>query len=635
MARRISLSLSSSHHTWIYDVFLNFRGEDTRFYFTDNLYHSLCQKGIHTFIDQEGLRKGEEITPALFHAIQNSRISIVVFSKNYASSTFCLNELVKILECAKEEGRSIYPIFYVVDPSEIRYQTGTYAEVLSKHEAKFHNDADNEKAKKWRKALQEAANLSGWHFQHGSGSEYEFIEKIVVEIFTKINYIPLYVPNNGIGLENAVQGGSDKIEFIKLEGYNNIQVQWNGKAFKEMKNLKILIIEDATFSTGPEHLPNSLRVLDWSCYPSPSLPPDFNPKRFEIILMPESCLLMFKPQKACLSTKAFILESLSVINLEDCKYLTDLPSLREASLLTTLRLDRCYNLVNIDESIGFLDKLSFLSAKHCTKLKTLAPCIMLTSLETLDLRKCVSLESFPEVLGKMDKIRTICLDHTAIDKLPFPIGNFVWLELLSLKGCVRLHQLPGSICMMPNVNMIIGYGHEGYNFFEKELRSEVSPMAMRIGGSNRYPKIVLCCCLYFPATKRVMIMTFNFRVFINDTLQFNGMCNSLFGEPEQILWCDLEGKVEGVFSEQEWNKAEIVFELDFPMRRNSRNENTTRIFDRGFLPWSLIGVYEEGNNKEDIQFQDPMSIFPLSNTEPPSSLPASLYYAVSRGIPEA
>ncbi|BAU02009.1 TMV resistance protein [Vigna angularis] len=206
MARRISLSLSSSHHTWIYDVFLNFRGEDTRFYFTDNLYHSLCQKGIHTFIDQEGLRKGEEITPALFHAIQNSRISIVVFSKNYASSTFCLNELVKILECAKEEGRSIYPIFYVVDPSEIRYQTGTYAEVLSKHEAKFHNDADNEKAKKWRKALQEAANLSGWHFQHGSGSEYEFIEKIVVEIFTKINYIPLYVPNNGIGLENAVQG---------------------------------------------------------------------------------------------------------------------------------------------------------------------------------------------------------------------------------------------------------------------------------------------------------------------------------------------------------------------------------------------------------------------------------------------
>jgi len=101
--------------------------------------------------------------------------------------------------------------------------------------------------------------------------------------------------------------GSDKIEFIKLEGHNNIEVQWNGKAFREMKNLRILIIEDSTFSTGPEHLPNSLRVLDWSCYPSPSLPSNFNPKRFEIFLMPESCLQIFKPEKACLSVKVLVL----------------------------------------------------------------------------------------------------------------------------------------------------------------------------------------------------------------------------------------------------------------------------------------------------------------------------------------
>jgi len=166
MAQRISSSLSSPRRTWIYDVFLSFRGEDTRFQFTNNLYHSLCQKGIRTFIDQDGLRRGEEITPALFHAIQNSMISIVIFSESYASSTYCLNELVKILEGAKVEGRSIYPIFYGVDPSEVRHHTGTYAEALSKHEAKFHNDADTEKVQKWRKALHEAANLSGWHCKY-------------------------------------------------------------------------------------------------------------------------------------------------------------------------------------------------------------------------------------------------------------------------------------------------------------------------------------------------------------------------------------------------------------------------------------------------------------------------------------
>jgi len=36
-------------------------------------------------------------------------------------------------------------------------------------------------------------------------------------------------------------------------------------------------------------------------------------------------------------------------------------------------------------------------------------------------------------------------------------------------------------------------------------------------------------------------------------------------------------------------------------------------------------VYEEGNIKEDIKIEDPMSVFPLHNVvEPPSSLPMSL-----------
>lgn len=72
------------------------------------------------------------------------------------------------------------------------------------------------------------------------------------------------------------------------------EVQWSGKAFKKMKNLKILvIIGQAIFSSIPQHLPNSLRVLEWSSYPSPSLPPDFNPKELEILNMPQSCLEFF------------------------------------------------------------------------------------------------------------------------------------------------------------------------------------------------------------------------------------------------------------------------------------------------------------------------------------------------------
>lgn len=146
-------------------MFLSFSGIDTRHSFTDNLYNSLKQRGIHAFIDDEGLRRGEEITPTLLKAIRESRIGIIVFSKSYASSTYCLDELVEILECLKVEGRLVWPVFYDVDPSQVRYQTGTYAEALAKHKERFQDDKG--KVQKWRKALHEAANLSGWHFQHG------------------------------------------------------------------------------------------------------------------------------------------------------------------------------------------------------------------------------------------------------------------------------------------------------------------------------------------------------------------------------------------------------------------------------------------------------------------------------------
>ena len=90
-------SSSSSTHRWVHDVFLSFRGEDTRNNFTSHLYKTLRDLDYDTFIDDD-LQKGEEISIELLKVIELSMISIVVFSKNFASSTWCLNELVKILE---------------------------------------------------------------------------------------------------------------------------------------------------------------------------------------------------------------------------------------------------------------------------------------------------------------------------------------------------------------------------------------------------------------------------------------------------------------------------------------------------------------------------------------------------------
>ncbi|KAI9127471.1 hypothetical protein K1719_002030 [Acacia pycnantha] len=108
-----------------YDVFLSFRGEDTRYNFASHLYKGLDDAGIHTFMDHE-LIKGEQISEVLLRKIGESKISVIIFSENYASSTWCMEELVHILECKEKFGRDVIPIFYNVDPSNIRKQNGCF-----------------------------------------------------------------------------------------------------------------------------------------------------------------------------------------------------------------------------------------------------------------------------------------------------------------------------------------------------------------------------------------------------------------------------------------------------------------------------------------------------------------------------
>jgi hypothetical protein len=162
-------------------VFLSFRGEDTRNGFTGHLNGILRYHGINTFIDDE-LPKGEEISAELLEAIESSRISIIVFSQNFASSTWCLDELVKILECKKNNGQTVLPVFYNVDPSDIRNQKGKFGEALAKHEERFKNNM--ERVQEWREALNEAGKISGWHYKN----EYVFNDYFVITIIKLIYF---------------------------------------------------------------------------------------------------------------------------------------------------------------------------------------------------------------------------------------------------------------------------------------------------------------------------------------------------------------------------------------------------------------------------------------------------------------
>lgn len=142
-----------------YEVFLSFRGEDTRDNFTSHLYSALCRKQIKTFIDNE-LHRGEEISPTLLKFIEESMVSVIIFSENYADSPWCLDELVKILECRKVADQVVLPVFYRVNPMDVAEQKGAFGDAFVKLEEGFKESIH--KVQKWRAALNEAASLSGW-----------------------------------------------------------------------------------------------------------------------------------------------------------------------------------------------------------------------------------------------------------------------------------------------------------------------------------------------------------------------------------------------------------------------------------------------------------------------------------------
>nr|XP_023880263.1 TMV resistance protein N-like [Quercus suber] len=190
--------MASSHQPKDFDVFLSFRGEDTRRGFVSHLHKALTQQCIRTFID-DNLHRGENISEELLKVIENSSISIIVFSKNYASSSWCLDELAKIIECTKK----VLPVFYQVEPSEVRKQKGDFGKALTKLEKKI---KDKTKVQRWREALTNAANISGWDDKN-SCTESELVEKIVEEI---LNSEFIHMPSNNatvqlVGINSRVE----------------------------------------------------------------------------------------------------------------------------------------------------------------------------------------------------------------------------------------------------------------------------------------------------------------------------------------------------------------------------------------------------------------------------------------------
>uniref|UniRef100_A0A7N2LHW1 TIR domain-containing protein n=2 Tax=Quercus lobata TaxID=97700 RepID=A0A7N2LHW1_QUELO len=151
-----------------------------------------------------------------------SKISIVVLSENYASSTWCLDELDYILK-RKKKGQFVLPVFYEVEPSEVRKQEQKFGDNLSKHAEKFKDKVQN-----WKAALNKVGRLSGCHYK--GGSETKFIREIIEEIskfkiMGKLLYVakyPVGVDSRAKDVESLVDIKSDYVHMVGIHGLGGI-----------------------------------------------------------------------------------------------------------------------------------------------------------------------------------------------------------------------------------------------------------------------------------------------------------------------------------------------------------------------------------------------------------------------------
>ncbi|XP_004296314.1 PREDICTED: disease resistance protein RPS2-like [Fragaria vesca subsp. vesca] len=180
-----STSLLSSAPWKKYDVFLSFRGADTRTTFLSHLHHELTYvEGIQTFMDDKELELGAPVAPRLLKAIEESNFAIVVLSKNYAQSIWCLEELTKICQCMINNNR-ILPLFYHVEPTDVRYQKGTFGDAFTELENSGRHNL--EKVQQWRNALHKVAGFSGCNAKDHK-TDREVVKAIVESVCSKVRH---------------------------------------------------------------------------------------------------------------------------------------------------------------------------------------------------------------------------------------------------------------------------------------------------------------------------------------------------------------------------------------------------------------------------------------------------------------
>ncbi|GKV31696.1 hypothetical protein SLEP1_g40367 [Rubroshorea leprosula] len=485
MAASFPSNRSRDHH-----VFLSFRGEDVRKTFLGHLCSALKKEGFRTYKDDNELERGSDIAPSLLEAIEHSRIAIVVFSENYADSRWCLDELVKILDCRDKLGQNFWvlPVFFHVDPSDVRNQRGIFGKAFA-----CHQNVTMDKVERWKTALTDAANIAGFDLQSVNGDESELIEKIIENVRQKVHHTCLGkrkmfekgsfpedlvierapARGNRIPTEDLVGEISTKEEiwgYLMGDEVGMIGVCGIGGVGKTtiMKNLHNDLLRETRFQkviwVTVSHLPNVFelqkkiagamgkRLLnddkddDGVMMRAGELMDIMEGVKFVVILddvwekfsLKEVGIPDPKAQNGC----KVVVTSRSI---EVCSYM----SLRDMAIISIgpefgYMIKAGMNLVELPDEHGWVEdpkKLSLMANNILKVPLSLSP--KCSTLLTLILSSNSNLSEIPEsFFGEMLPLKVLDLSSTAVETLPTSISKLKNLSTLRLQLCKKLKYLP-------------------------------------------------------------------------------------------------------------------------------------------------------------------------------------------------
>ncbi|CAN7090708.1 unnamed protein product [Brassica rapa subsp. narinosa] len=465
-----SSSSSSRPRTWRYRVFTSFHGPDVRKTFLSHLRKEFNNNGISMFDDQ-GIERGQTIAPELRRAIRESRISIVVLSEYYASSSWCLDELVEILKCKKDKNQIVMTIFYGgVDPSDVRKQTGDFGKVFKKTCAR----KTEEERRKWSQALNRAGKIAGEHFLNWL---YDQKVLIILDDVDDLQQLEALANDTNwfvISAERtivmhkllhqvcrqAIQSqepwkrqilvDTDKILHVFKKDSGNRSVMGisfdistikdsmdiSPKALKRMCNLQFLRIYNTIRDTNVIHVPENmdfpprLKLLHWEEYPGTCLPHTLRPEHLVELNLEDS-----KLKHLWEGTQP--LGNLKKLNLSWSSNLEELPDLGNATNLEILDVCKCQSLVEIHSSVGNLHKLERLEMGYCGKLQVIPSLFNLTSLETVGIAVCDQLRKLPDISATITELSIV---DTILQEFTASVRRWSRLQTLLIGGSVIPNQ---------------------------------------------------------------------------------------------------------------------------------------------------------------------------------------------------